>query len=331
VLSSKQRAIFRSLSAAVTILIVGTIGYSIIEDVSVFQAFYMTTITVTTIGFSEVIPLSQTGRAFTIVMAYAGIGVILMVGTEFGRVVLQGNLGRFFGIRREQKMLRKLSNHTVVCGYGRMGRAVVEVLRDRRVRFVVVESREEVCLHLEEKRIPVVQGDATLEAVQNAAGVPKAKSFLASLSDDANNVYAILLARQLNPDITIIARAVEEEAEERLRLAGADKVINPYRLGGMRLALTALKPTVMDFIESSLAGTTEDLDLAEVAIGEASDLVGKTLAGADFRRRFGLFVVALKRGGESTFAPSPDEVIMAGDMLVTLGPLSGLEKLEKVS
>jgi voltage-gated potassium channel len=331
VLTSKQRAIVRSLSAAVAILIVGTIGYSVIENVSVFQAFYMTTITVTTIGFSEVIPLSQAGRAFTIFMAYAGVGVILMMATEFGRVVLQGNLGRFFGIRRDQKMLRKMSNHNVVCGYGRMGRAVVEVLRDRGARFVVVESREEECLRLEEERIPVVQGDATHEAVQQAAGVPKARSFLASLSDDANNVYAILLARQLNPEITIIARAVEEEAEERLRMAGADKVINPYRLGGMRLAMTALKPTVMDFIESSLAGTTEDLELAEVAIGEASDLVGKTLAGADFRRRFGLFVVALKRGGESTFAPSPDEVIMAGDLLVTLGPLSGLEKLEEVS
>jgi voltage-gated potassium channel len=264
-------------------------------------------------------------------MAFAGVGVILLVGSEFGRLILEGNLGRFLGIRRDHKMIKRLSNHIVVCGHGRMGAAVVEVLRSRRVRFVVVESDRDNVNHLEADRVPVVLGDATLESVQKAAGVSAAKSFLACLADDAHNTYAILLARQLNPEITIIARAVEEEAEERLRLAGADQVINPYRLGGTRLAMTALKPTVMDFVEASLAGASEDLELAEVRVGADSDLAGKTLAGAEVRKRFGIIVVALKRGQESTFNPGPDAVIEGGDVLVTLGSIAQLERLEKAS
>ena len=157
-------------------------------------------------------------------------------------------------------------------------RGVVEVLRARRVRYAVVESDRDTVNLLEAERVPVILGDATLESVQRAANVAEAKAFLACLADDAHNVYAILLARQLNPEVTIIARAVEEEAEERLRLAGANQVINPYRLGGMRLALTALKPTVMDFLEASLAGADEDLELAEIRVQGESELVGKSPA-----------------------------------------------------
>lgn len=331
VLSPRLRAIARTTSAAILVLVAGTSGYMLIEGMTFFDALYMTTITVTTIGFQEVAPLSPIGRIFTIFMAFAGIGVILLVGTEFGKLVLEGRIGWLLGIRRDLTMSKRLSNHIVVCGYGRMGRTVVEVLRQRRTPFVVVEQEKESCRELEEIRVPVVHGDATQEAILRLARVEKARSFLACLADDAHNVFAILLARQLNPSITIIARAVEEQAEERLRLAGADQVTNPYRLGGMRLAMTALKPTVMDFVESSLAGTSEDLELAEVAVHENSELAGKTLAGADVRRRFGIIVVALKRADKSTFNPGPDEVIRAGDVLVTLGPLSCLERLEEAS
>jgi voltage-gated potassium channel len=212
-----------------------------------------------------------------------------------------------------------------------MGRAVVEVLQERRVAFVVVEAAHENCSVLEENHIPYVEGDATKEEVLRAAGVDRASTFLACLADDAHNVFAILLARQLNPNITTIARAVEEGSEERLSLAGADRVINPYRLGGMRLAFTALKPTVMDFIEASLPGTSMELELVEIVVHPHSDLAGKTLAGAGVRQRFGIIVVALKRGDLSTFNPGPDERIEAGDVLVALGPLNALEQIERAS
>jgi voltage-gated potassium channel len=225
-------------------------------------------------------------------------------------------------------MLRKLSNHIVVAGHGRMGQAVVEVLRQRQVPFVVIEADKEKCQALTAARVPVVHGDATREQNQVDAAVSKARTFLACLADDANNVFAILLARQLNPGIAVIARAVAEEAEDRLRLAGADQVINPYRIGGLRLALTALKPTVMDFVESSLAGTSEELELAEIRVGAASELTDTTLARADVRRRFGIIVVALKRQGTSSFNPGPDEVIRADDVLVALGRLGDIDRFE---
>jgi voltage-gated potassium channel len=319
----------RSVLAGIVVVAGGTMGYMLIEGRDVLDSLYMTAITVTTIGYQEVFPLSTAGRVFTILVAFAGVGVILLIATEVGRVVLQGDLRRLFGLRRDDSMIRKLSGHIVVCGYGRMGRAVVEVLREQKVPFVVVESDPEKCGHLEEERLPTVQGDATVEDVQRAARVDTARTFLACLADDAHNVFAILLARQLNPGVIVIARAVEEGSEERLRLAGADRVTNPYRLGGMRLAFTAIKPTVMDFIEASLPGTAGGLELAEMEVCPTSTLADRTLAGAEVRKKFGVIVVALQRGQTGTFNPGPDTRIEAGDVLVALGPLEALEAMER--
>ena len=328
---TRLQALARSIVAGIGVITVGTLGYVVIEGQSVVNAFYMTAITVTTVGFREAFPLSEAGQIFTVLLAFSGIGVILLIATEFGRLVLQADLRRFIGMRRDETMIRKLQGHIVVCGHGRMGRAVVEVLRERKVPCVVVEAEEANCRQLDEQHVPFIHGDATEESVLRAAGVDRAKTILACLADDAHNVYAILLARQLNPDITIIARAVEEGSEERLRLAGADRVINPYRLGGMRLAFTALKPTVMDFIEASLPGTSMELELAEIIVHPNSELAGKTLAGAGVRQRFGIIVVALKRGDHSTFNPGPNEQIEAGDVLVALGPIQALERIERAS
>ncbi len=327
----RRQALTRSIVAGVAVLLAGTAGYMAIDGQPVLSALYMTAITVTTVGFEEVFPLSAGGRVFTILLAFAGIGVILLIAGEFGRVVLQTDLRALIGYRRDLKMLGKLHDHIVVCGHGRMGRAVVEVLRNRHVPFVVVEASDARCRELDEEGIPFVHGDATAESVLRAARVDRARTFLTCLADDAHNVYAILLARQLNPQATIIARAVDEGAEERLLLAGADRAINPYRMGGMRLAFTALKPTVMDFIEASLPGTASELELAEIVVHPTSELAGKTLAGAEVRRRFGIIVVALKRGDSSTFNPGPDERIEAGDVLVALGPLQRLEQMERAS
>lgn len=313
------------------VLAAGTVGYMIIEDQGVVSSLYMTAITVTTVGFREAFPLSPRGQVFTILLAFAGVGVILLIASEFGRLVLRADLRNLIGIGRDQKMLEKLKNHIVVCGYGRMGRAVAEVLQERKVPFAMVETDEGSCRLLAEEHIPFVHGDATEEKVLLEAHVETAKTFLACLADDAHNVFSILLARQLNPDITIIARAVEEGSEERLRLAGANQVINPYRLGGMRLAFTAVKPTVMDFIEASLSGTSVELELAEIVVHHQSELAGKTLAGAGVRQRYGIIVVALKRGDTSTFNPGPDERIEAGDTLVALGPTLALERVEQDS
>jgi voltage-gated potassium channel len=327
----RRRIVLRSIGLGLAVIGVGTVGYMVIEDQSALDAFYMTAITVTTVGFREAFPLSSAGRAFTVLLAFGGVGVILLIASEFARAMLDTDISRMIGIRRDLTMIKKLSNHIVVLGYGRMGHAVVEVLRARGVAFSVVDLDPERCRALEKEHQPVVRGDATQEEVLRAAGTERAKTLITCLADDAHNVYAILLARQLNPDLTVIARAVEDGAEERLKLAGADRVLNPYRVGGTRLAITALKPTVSDFIDASLSGSSIELELAEVVVHPSSDLAGKTLAGAEVRQRFGIIVVALKRGEESTFNPGPNERIEAGDVLVALGPIQALERIEQAT
>jgi voltage-gated potassium channel len=327
----KRRIILRSVALGLAVISVGTIGYMVLEEQSLLNAFYMTTITVTTVGFREAFPLSPAGQAFTILLAFGGIGVILVIASEFARAMLDTDIRRMIGIRRDLTMIKKLSNHIVVLGYGRMGQAVVEVLRERGVAFAVVDLDPERCQSLEEEHQAVVRGDATQDDVLRAVGVERARTMITCLADDAHNVYAILLAKQLNPNITAIARAVEDGAGERLRLAGADRVLNPYKVGGTRLAITALKPTVTDFIDASLSGSSMELELAEVVVHPSSDLAGKTLAGAEVRQRFGIIVVALKRGEDSTFNPGPNEKIEAGDVLVALGPLQALESIERAT
>jgi voltage-gated potassium channel len=327
----RQRVFKRSVALSLAILGVGTVGYMVIEGQSALNAFYMTTITVTTVGFREAFPLSPEGQAFTILLAFAGIGVILVIASQFARAMLDTDIRRIIGIRRDLSMIKKLSKHIVVLGYGRMGQAVVEVLRERGVSFAVVDRDPERCRSLEEEHEPVVSGDATQEDVLRAIGVDRASTLITCLADDAHNVYSILLARQLNPDLTVIARAVEDGAEDRLRLAGADRVLNPYKNGGTLLAITAIKPTVTDFLNASLAGSSMELELAEVVVHPSSDLAGKTLAGAGVRQRFGIIVVALKRGEKSTFNPGPDERIEAGDVLVALGPIQALERIEQAT
>lgn len=327
----RRRIVLRSIALGFLVILVGTIGYMVIEGQSALNAFYMTAITVTTVGFREAFDLSPPGQLFTIVLAFGGVGVILLIASEFARAMLDTDIRRMIGIRRDLTMIKKLSNHIVVLGYGRMGRAVVEVLRERGVSFAVVDLDSERVHDLEEEHQAVVRGDATQDGVLRAVGVARAGTLITCLADDAHNVYAILLAKQINPEITVIARAVEDGAEERLRLAGADRVLNPYRVGGTRLAITALKPTVTDFIDASLSGSSIELELAEVVVHPSSDLAGKTLAGAEVRQRFGIIVVALKRGEESTFNPGPHERIEAGDVLVALGPLQALESIEQAT
>lgn len=325
----KFHALIKSVAFGLLVVTGGTVGYVLIEGMTTFDALYMTTITVTTIGFKEVFPLSDAGRIFTILLAFAGIGVILLIATESARAMLETDLRRVLGIRRELKLMKRLRNHIVVCGHGRMGQAVVEVLQQRGLKYVVVDIDPDHCRELEDLGQHVVRGDATDEKVLASTNIAQAKTIITCLADDAHNVYTILIARQLNPNVTVIARAVESGAEERLKLAGADRVLNPYRIGGMRLALTAIKPTVTDFIDESLLGSSVELELAEIVIDPSSELAGKTLAGAEVRRRFGIIVVALKRGDKAIFNPDAQEKIEGGDVLVALGPLSAIERVEK--
>ncbi len=326
-----MRAAVRIVVAVAAVLVTGTAGYMVIEGSPLLDALYMTVITVTTIGYREVVPLTAPGKVFTIVLALTGVGILMYAITAWASLFVATDIRKILGLRGEQRMIERLSDHIVVCGSGRTGQAVAEILASRNASFVVVDENPDCLERIQQHGILVHHGDATQKETLEAVGVDRARTVISCLGDDAHNVYAILLARQMNPSIDIIARATEEGSEERLRLAGADRIINPYRAGAMRLAFTALKPTVVDFLEASLPGVEGNLELTEIPVSEGSSVAGRTLASANVRQRFGIIVVAILREGRTLFNPAPDMEIRPGDILVGLGPPDALEGLERAS
>ncbi len=322
----------RAAALLAAILVLGTFGYRVFEHASWWDAFYMTMLTVTTVGFNEVSSLSRGGQFTTVFLLLAGLGVLLLVASEIGRTVVEGELRDALGQVRRLRMIESLSGHEIVCGWGRMGQAVVEELRRARRDVVVVESKPEKVARLRAAEIPSVDGDATSESALRAAGIERARGLVACLNDDAHNVYTVLTARSLNPDLFIVARAGEEGAETRLLRAGANRVVNPYQHGGARLAQLVVKPAVVDFLDFSMgAGKMPGLELEQVRLGSSSPLVGATLAEADLRRRCGVGVVGVQRGSTLFPNPEPNLALHYGDVLVVLGVRDHLDEFEAMA
>jgi len=308
----------------------GMVGYRLIEGAGWWDAFYMTAITITTVGYREVFPLSHAGQAFTVVLLLAGLAVLLFVLTEVGRSVLEGELEAVFGQARRLRMIGRLSGHEIVCGWGRMGQAVVAELRRARRDVVVVETNQDKVQRLQAQGVPVVRGDATSESALREASIERARGLVACLNDDAHNVYTVLTARSLNPRLFIVARAGEEGAEARIQRAGADRVVSPYQHGGVRLAHVLMKPTVVDFLDFSLASGDVGLELEQVRVSTTSPLIGRSLGELDLRHRCGVGVVAVRRG--ETLAPNPEAAfrLADGDVLVVLGTRDQIANFENV-
>ncbi|HEX6853244.1 MAG TPA: potassium channel protein [Candidatus Polarisedimenticolaceae bacterium] len=323
----KRLAIALGLLAGV--LAVGTLGYVLIEGASPWDAFYMTAITLTTVGYGEVFPLSRAGEVFTVVVLFAGLGILLFGLTDLARWVIEGEMRDAFGRRRRTRMLEKLSGHEIVCGWGRMGQAVVEELVREGRPFVVIERAVEKVARLTERGVPVVEGDAVSEDVLKTAGVARARGLVACLNDDAHNVYTVLTARSLNPSLFIVARAGEAGADARLRRAGANKVVNPYHLGGLRLAHMLTKPAVVDFLDVSFDAEGGELQLEQLQIDGGTPISGTTLAGADLRRKWGVAVVGVKRAGRVIPNPEADFRLQEGDVLIVAGARAALESFER--
>ena len=290
----------------IAVFTMGTVGYRVLERASWWDSFFMTVITVTTLS---------------------GLGVLLFVVTELSRSVVEGELRQFLGQVRRSRMIERMSNHEIVCGYGRMGRAVVEELPRAGREVVVVEVSVDRVRELQESRIPVVSGDGTSEASLLAANVARAKGLVSTLADDAHNVYTVLTARSLNPELFIVARATEGGAERRILRAGADRVVNPYHLGGTRIAHLVVKPAIINFFDASLDGA--DLQLDQTSIGKDSPLIDRTLAEADVRKKCGLAVVAAQRKKDVVPSPPPDFRVQADDVLVVFGHREQIAMFEK--
>ena len=322
------------LHALIFLLIVlgGCIGYLLIEGSpwTLLDALYQTMITLTTVGFQEVHPLSSPGRIFTMLLILSGMGFIFYFLFRVTEVVVEGTVKDLFGRRKMEKKISHLQRHYIICGYGRIGRTVAQLLQEKPMAVVVVDKNPEYIPEFQGKGIFYVMGEATDEESLLKAGIDRAQGLIAAVSSDADNVYITLTARGLNPKLFILARAAEEAAARKMIRAGADKVVSPYEIGARRMANTILRPTVIDFIELAMHTQNLDLQLEEITIQDGARIQNVSLMDSAIRRDYNLIVVAIKKkSGEMLFNPAPQAKIYVGDTLVLLGDRGNLTLLEK--
>lgn len=308
---------------------VGTIGYMLVEGWGAWDAFYMTIISVTTAGYREVHPMSRAGEAWTSVVLICGVSTLFYTASQVMAEVVEGEFFKRVESRRFNRMLDQLTNHFIICGYGRIGSVIAEEFRRQRVPFVVIDRDAQRVHDVIAGGGLAVEADASRDHVLHSVGIGRARGLIAAVGSEAENVYTVLTARVLNPSLYIIARSESPDAESKLLRAGANRVLSPYQLGGVQMAATALRPAVVDFMR--LATSSESLELAaeQIEVGKDAPLVGRTIRDANLRQDFGVIVVAIKRSaGHMEFNPPPEAVIAASDQLVVLGRSDQLKALE---
>jgi voltage-gated potassium channel len=320
-----------SILLAVFIVAFGTVGYIWLEGWNTLDALYMTVITVATVGYGEVHAISIAGRLFTIFLILLGVGFFLYVVGAVVQFMVEGRIRTVLGRKILNNKIKRLKNHYIVCGYGRIGRVLCKNMRKKPVDLVVIESNKELIPVMEEDGILYVAGSATDEPALLKAGIKHAKGLVAALASDADNVFLILTARQLNPDLYVIARASQNESVAKLYAAGANKVESPYDIGAASMAQRILRPTVKSFIDLSFAYSREDIQMEEIPVSASSSLVNVMLKDSGIRQRFNLIIIAIKKpDGSMVFNPSFETVINAGDTVITVGEYENLQKLEKI-
>ena len=314
----------------VGVLAGGTVGYMVIEGWSAWDAFYMTVTTVATVGFREVHPLSRGGQVFTILLIFCGVGTAFYTVTLLATIIVEGGLHRRFEKRRVARMLEHITDHFILCGYGRIGGIIAAELHQQGVSVVVVERDPERVHDAMERGWLALAADASREEVLRAAGIHRARGLIAAVGTDAENVFTVLTARVMRPDLFIIARVESDDAEHKLRRAGADRVISPYRIGATHMVQTALRPAVVDFVQLATSSERLDLSMEQVHIKDDSALANQSIVDAGIRQKFGVIIVGIKRaGGAMEFNPAPEAIMRAGDELVVLGTTESVKALEK--
>ncbi|MBW2465783.1 MAG: potassium channel protein [Deltaproteobacteria bacterium] len=313
------------------ILIYGTLGYMLIEGSNLIDSFYMTVISITTVGFSEVIPLSSPGKIFTVFLIFGGVGFFLYMVSLITEAMVEGGLNAFLGRRYMEKRMADLKDHYIVCGFGRIGKVICKILHESKRNFLIIENNPDEIKTIEELGYLVMDGDATNDDLLNKAHIMEAKALIAVTSSDADNVYVILSARGLRPDIYILARSSGKKgAETKLLRAGANKVFSPYEIGARRMAQSLMRPTVIDFIDLTVHEGELGLRLEELQVSDKATFANKSLMDSGIRSEHDLIVVAIKRQkGEMLFNPSPGTEILPGDILVVLGEHTNIQSLEK--
>ncbi len=326
---SPIRKLRAALFAMLMLIGGGTIGFMLLEDMKILDSLYMTIITLSTVGFGEVRPLDANGKIFAMTLIVFGVLVAGSIATFVGQMIVEVQLKDLLTRRKMQTRLRKLTNHFIIAGYGRVGRHVAREFARKKVPFVVVESSEKGINQIISDGYSFVQGDATDDEILAAAGIDRAHTLVSTLPQEAQNVYLTLTSRDLNPTLNIIARADFEEGEKKLRRAGANHIVIPHVLGGLRMAKAALQPNVVDFMAITSMGE-EGLLVEELVIPKGSVLGGKSLMESNLKRDYGVNIIGIKqKGRKMNVNPEPETLLSVGDILVLLGRTDQLERLSE--
>lgn len=307
---------------------VGAVGYVVIEGWSLSDALYMTLISMTTTGFQEVGRLSNAGRVLTALLIIAGLASLAHVGGRVLQIAVEHYLVRR---GRMDKSIARLRDHVILCGYGRMGRHIAEDLAEAGVDFVVIEADPEMKESLDDHGYLYLIGNASNDDLLKEAGVERAKGLIAVVSSDAENVYTTLTAKAINRDITIVARAISDDSEPKLRTAGADRVIKPYELVGRRIAQLVIRPAMVEFVDTIARSRSGEITMEEITVTETSALVGIALKDTTIRSKLNVIVVAIRRGAEDLiYNPGPTIAFRPGDVLVAIGRETDLKELSSL-
>ena len=309
---------------------VGTAGFHFIEAWSWFDGFYMVITTFTTIGYQETHPLSHAGRVFNVGLIIVGVSLVFLVIGSLTQALLEFELSSFFGRRKMEREISRLSEHYIICGAGRVGRSAARELAGKHVPFVIVDQSADRSANSGQDWLTLL-GDATQGQTLREAHIERARGLVAATTTDETNLYIVLTARELNPQLRIIARASEEDAEKRLLKAGADSVVLPYLFAGQRIARSFLQPHVVSFLDSATTHIDMDLEISEVFVANSSTVAGKTIETSRIRQDCGAVILAIKRKQKMDFNPSPEDRIEAGDYLIAMGESSQLRQLERMA
>jgi len=313
------------------VMIVGTVGFHLIEGWPWFDGFYMVVTTLTTIGYQEVHPLSHAGRVFNVFVILAGVSLVLLGVGAVSQALLEFELQSFFGRRRMERDIGRLDGHYIICGMGRVGRSVARELARKPAPFVIIENAEEKLKRYSGEDWLVVNGDATQDQTLRNAQIERARGLIAATTTDATNLYIVLTARGLNPHLKIIARASEDGAEKHMLTAGADSVVSPYSFAGQRIAQSLLRPHVVSFLDTATTHLGMDLEIGEIQVTPTSVFAGKTIESSRIRQERGVIILAIKRRQGMRFNPAPDERIEPDDFLIAMGEPAQLRGLEQTA
>jgi len=319
----------KGLGALLLVVIAGTIGYRLIEGWPLLDSLFMTITTITTVGYAEVHPLSRAGQIFTIFLILGGVGTAFYILTSLVQYMLEGELGIRIGRQRMEARIRRLNNHFILCGYGRVGQAIANILRQQEAKFVVIDRDIEAINKAQEANYLTIHADATKDESLKQARIDNSKGIIIALGDDASNIYTTLVTQELNAKLPIVARANNEDAERKLRQAGADRIVAPEAIGGARMARLALRPQTVEFIETVLFSKEKQLMVEEIEAGEGSPLVGSAIK--DIEAQFaGIRILALKqKNGALIPNPGPQSIVEKESSLTAFGTLEQLKSIER--